>query len=112
MLVYFSVFINMALFLEQNNLGGSAIAGTVVAFSTVGGMITSLLLVQIELTLKKYLIPVMLLIMGAAFLTITLTNSIALVMIRVTLIGLGQGSLFPLLTLKILEVVKVHLSDI
>src|SRR5690625_5430723 len=74
-------------------------------------MITSLLLVQIELTLKKYLIPVMLLIMGAAFLTITLTNSIALVMISVTLIGLGQGSLFSFLTLKIIDVVKVHQAD-
>ena len=111
MLAYYSVSTNMALFLEQNNLGGSAIAGTVVAFSTVGGMITSLLLFQIDLTLKKYLIPVMLLIMGVAFLTITLTNSIALVMISVTLIGLGQGSLFPFLTLKILDVVKVHQAD-
>lgn len=53
----------------------------------------------------------MLLIMGVAFLTITLTNSIALVMISVTLIGLGQGSLFPFLTLKILDVVKVHQAD-
>src|SRR5699024_551986 len=44
-------------------------------------------------------------------LTITLTNSIALVMISVTLIGLGQGSLFPFLTLKILDVVKVHQAD-
>src|SRR5690625_7630629 len=103
MLSYYSFSTNIALLLEQNNLGSSAISGTVVAFSTVGGMITSLLLVQIELTLKKYLIPVMLLIMGAAFLTITLTNSIALVMISVTLIGLGQGSLFPFLTLKILD---------
>src|SRR5699024_7722067 len=91
-------------------LGGSAIAGTVVAFSTVGGMITSLLLVQIELTLKKYLISVMLLIMGAAFLTITLTNSIALVMISVPFIGLGQGSLFPFLTLKTSNKFMINIS--
>src|SRR5699024_9987583 len=105
MLAYYSVSNNMAFFLEQNNLGESAIAGTVVSFSTVGGMITSLLLFQIELTLKKYLIPVMLLIMGDAFLTITLTNSIALVMISVTLIGLIQGCLFHFLPIQIIDVV-------
>lgn len=111
MLAYYSVSTNMALFLEQNNLGGAAIAGTVVAFSTVGGMITSLLLVQLEVTLKNYLVPVMLFSMGIAFLTLTLTNSITLVIISVTLIGFGQGSLFPFLTLKVLDVVKMHQAD-
>ncbi len=111
MLAYYSVSTNMALFLEQNNLGGAAIAGTVVAFATVGGMITSLLLVQIELTLKKYIIPVMLFSMGIAFLALTFTNSITLVIISVTLIGFGQGSLFPFLTLKVLDVVKSYQAD-
>ena len=111
MLAYYSVSTNMALFLEENNLGGAAIAGTVVAFATVGGMITSLLLVQIELTLKKYLMPVMLFSMGIAFLTLAFTNSLTLVIISVTLIGFGQGSLFPFLTLKVLDVVKPYQAD-
>lgn len=111
MLAYYSVSTNMALFLEENNLGGAAIAGTVVAFATVGGMITSLLLVQIEVTLKRYLMPVMLFSMGIAFLTLAFTNSLTFVIISVTLIGFGQGSLFPFLTLKVLDVVKPYQAD-
>src|SRR5699024_2841297 len=61
MLAYYSVATNIALYLEQNSLGGATLAGTIVSFTTVGGMITSLLLVRIEMTLKNFLIPVMLL---------------------------------------------------
>lgn len=111
MLAYYSVATNMALFLEQNNLGGASLAGTIVAFTTVGGMITSLLLVQLEIVLKKYMITVMLLGMGIAFLFLSFTNSIPLVIISVALIGFGQGSLFPLLVLKVLDKVVPHHSD-
>src|SRR5699024_3675989 len=48
MLVYYSVATNMALYLEQSNIGGSALAGTVISFTTVGGMITSLTLIQLQ----------------------------------------------------------------
>ncbi|WP_240377155.1 MFS transporter [Bacillus piscicola] len=111
MLAYYSIATNMALYLEQNSFGGPALAGTVVAFTTVGGMITSLLLVQIELTFKKYVIPVMLFGMGAAFCVLALTNSVALVMISVCLVGFGQGSLFPIIVLKVLDSVPLHQSD-
>src|SRR5699024_1844904 len=67
-LAYYSVATNIALYLEQNSLGGATLAGTIVSFTTVGGMITSLLLVRIEMTLKNFLFPVMLLGMGIAFL--------------------------------------------
>ncbi|WP_253286916.1 MFS transporter [Virgibacillus sp. MSJ-26] len=66
MVAYYSISTNIALYLEQNNLGGATLAGTVVSFTTVGGMITSLLLVQIEMTFKKYVIPAMLFTMGGS----------------------------------------------
>ncbi|MGM8212192.1 MFS transporter [Virgibacillus sp. W0430] len=111
MLAYYSIATNMALFLEQNNIGGAALAGTVVSFTTVGGMITSLFLVQIELTFKKYIIPVMLSGMGLAFFILTFTNSIPLVILSVCLVGFGQGSLFPIITLKALDSVALHQGD-
>lgn len=111
MLAYYAVATNMALYLEQNNLGGAALAGTIVSLSTVGGMITSLLLVQIEVALKKVIVPIMLGGMGIAFLLLSTTNSIPIVMISVVIIGLGQGSLFPVLTLKALEIVQFHQAD-
>src|SRR5699024_681947 len=55
MLSYYSVATNIALYLEQNSLGGATLAGTIVSFTTVGGMITSLLLVRIDMTLKNFL---------------------------------------------------------
>lgn len=111
MLAYYSIATNIAIYLEQSNLGGAALAGTVVSFTTVGGMITSLLLVQIELTFKKLVIPIMLLGMGIAFLILTFTHSVPLVILSVCLIGFGQGSLFPILVLKALDSVPFNQAD-
>ncbi|CAM3262235.1 MFS transporter [Filibacter tadaridae] len=111
MLAYYSIATNIALYLEQSALGGAALAGTVVSFTTVGGMITSLLLVQIELTFKKFAIPVMLFGMGVAFLLLTFTHSVPLVIVGVCLVGFGQGALFPILVLKALDRVPFHQAD-
>src|SRR5699024_9302974 len=97
--------------LEQNSLGGATLAGTIVSFTTVGGMITSLLLVRIEMTLKNFLIPVMLLGMGIAFLFLAVTNNIPLIIFSVCLIACGQGSLFPTLVFNALDSVPVAYAD-
>src|SRR5699024_10103503 len=111
MLAYYSVATNIALYLEQNQLGGATIAGTLVAFTTVGGMTTSLFLVQLELILKRFVIPVMLLSMGSAFLILSFTNSVPLVIISVCLVGFGQGSLILIIVLKAIIHVLLHRSD-
>lgn len=111
MLAYYSIATNMALYLEQNEIGGTALAGTVVSLTTVGGMITSLFLVQVEMTFKNYVIPVMLFGMGIAFFTLSFTSNIVLIMISVCFVGFGQGSLFPILVLKALDNVPTHLAD-
>ncbi|WP_068672112.1 MFS transporter [Oceanobacillus sp. Castelsardo] len=103
MLAYYSIATNIALYLEQNNLGGAALAGTVVSFTTVGGMITSLFLVKVEMIFKRFVIPVMLFGMGSAFLILTFTNSVPLVILSVCLIGFGQGSLFPIIMIKAMD---------
>ena len=95
MLAYYSVATNMALFLEQNKIGGSTLAGTIVSFTTVGGMITSIFLVQLEMTFKKFVIPVMLFGMGVAFLFLSFTSSVPLVILSVCLIGFGKVHYFP-----------------
>lgn len=111
MLAYYAVATNMALYLEQTNLGGPALAGTIVSFATAGGMITSLLLVQIIAILKKYLVPVALLAMGIPFIFLSFTTRIPLIMISVCCIGFAQGILFPVLTMKALDSVKLHQTD-
>jgi len=111
MLAYYAVATNIALYLEQTNLGGPALAGVVVSFVTIGGMVTSLLLVQIESILTQFLIPVMLLAMGISFSVMSFTNSVLLLMISVCFIGFAQGALFPVLTMKTLNTVKLHQTD-
>lgn len=74
-------------------------------------MITSLFLVQIELSFKQFVIPVMLFGMGAAFFILSFMNNIILIIISVCFIGFGQGSLFPILVLKALDQAPIHLAD-
>ncbi|HZJ84844.1 MAG TPA: MFS transporter, partial [Syntrophomonadaceae bacterium] len=111
MLAYYAVATNMALYLEQTNLGGPALAGTVVALAAIGGMLTSFFLVKVMETLKRFLIPVMLATMGLAFFFLSFTNSILIIMISVVFIGFAQGALFPVLTMKALNRVKLHQTD-
>lgn len=112
MLAYYAVATNMALFLEQNELGSSALTGTIVSLTTVGGMITSILIVQIEMTFKKLVVPIMLVSMGIGFFFLSWTISIPLIMVSVVMIGFGQGVLFPVLTLKALDKVPMHQADL
>ena len=112
MLAYYSIAANMALFLEQNNLGEATLAGIIISLTTVGGMVTSLLLVQIELAFKKYVVPIMLIGMSLGFALLTWTRSIGSIMISVILIGFGQGVLFPVLTLKAIDCVPLHQVDL
>lgn len=111
MLIYYAIATNMALFLEQNGIGGPKLAGTVISFTTIGGMITSLILVHLQSLLKTFIIPIMLFGMGLAFGFLSFTNSIALIIIGVCLIGFGQGALFPTIILKTLDHVPMHQSD-
>lgn len=111
MAAYYAVATNMALYLEQTNLGGPALAGTIVSFATVGGMVTSLFLVQVIVILKKYIIPTMLLAMGIPYLVLALTNNVLPAIIGVCFIGFAQGTLFPILTMRALNSVKLHQTD-
>lgn len=111
MLAYYSIATNIALYLEQSELGGTSLAGTIVSFTTIGGMITSLLLVQIEVAFKRFVVPIMLLGMAVAFFLLSFTYQIPLIIISVCLIGFGQGALFPTIILYALNQVKPYLAD-
>src|SRR5699024_1396729 len=45
------------------------------------------------------------------FFTLSFTNSLPLVLLSVTLVGFGQGSLFPIIVLKVLDRVVPYHSD-
>ena len=111
MLVYYAIATNMALYLEQSKLGGSQTAGIVIAFTTVGGMVTSMILVRLEMLLKSFLIPISLLVMGLAFAGLSLSHSIPIILISVSLVGFGQGVIFPLINVRALNQVNPIHTD-
>lgn len=111
MLVYYSVATNMALYLEQSNIGGSELAGTVISFTTVGGMITSLTLIQLQDILKSYIMPISLFVMGIAFTGLALSHSVPIILACTCMVGFGQGILFPIINVKALSLVNPLHSD-
>src|SRR5699024_374068 len=111
MLAYIAIATNMALFLEQSDLGGSTTAGIVIAFSTVGGLITSLSLVKLQNLLKNHLLATGLLVMGIGFTIIAMSPVIIPILIGVCFVGFGQGILFPVINVKVLGNVEPAISD-
>src|SRR5699024_2699990 len=111
MLVYYAIATNMALYLEQSKLGGSQTAGIVIAFTTVGGMVTSMILVRLDMLLKSFLIPISLLVMGLAFAGLSLSHSIPIILISVSLVGFGQGVIFPLINVRAINQVNLIHTD-
>ncbi|WP_432352923.1 MFS transporter [Sporosarcina sp. A2] len=111
MLAYYAIATNMALYLEQSQLGSSKTAGIVMSFTTVGGMITSLLLIRLQVFFKKYLMVVALLAMGSAFAVLAISHSIPVILMSVCVVGFGQGIVFPLINVKVLGNIDPTLSD-
>jgi len=111
MLVYYAIATNIALYLEEGNIGSSKTAGFVVSFTTVGGMVTSMILAHLEVLMKDYLIPISLLVMGIGFTALVFTHQIPVILIGVFLIGFGQGVIFPLINVKTLNKVDPYYSD-
>lgn len=111
MLAYIAISTNMALFLEQSELGDSKIAGFIISFSTIGGLITSVTLVSLRTFFKDYLLTSGLLVMGVGFGIIALSNTISPILFGVLFVGFGQGVLFPLINVKVLGNVSPKISD-
>lgn len=111
MLAYYAIATNMALYLEQSQLGSSKTAGIVMSFTTVGGMITSLILLRLQVFFKKYLMTVALLAMGIAFGVLSISHSIPIILMSVCVVGFGQGIVFPLINDKVLGNIDPRLSD-
>lgn len=110
MIANFAIQTNMALFLEQNNIGGPSLAGVVISFITVGGMITNLFLARLDELFGKFFITIMLLGMGIAFMILSVSTVLPLIIISVSLVGIG-GALLPLLTVKAFDHVEPHQAD-
>ncbi len=103
---FYSVIINLALFLENENLGTSSTAGIATAILTLAGFISGFMLHRVTRILSKLTVPTFIGIMGVGFTVISLPLYLTMVYIGVFLIGFGFGILKPLLFLKVTNITE------
>src|SRR5699024_10907903 len=74
-------------------------------------LITSINIVKLQGFFKNYLMAASLCVMGIGFAVIALSNMIIPLLIDVCFVGFGQGTLFPLINVKVLGNVAPTISD-
>lgn len=104
MLIFSTVFFiltpTMALFLRDNALGDSRIAGFAIAFSTGFGTLSGFMLPRTLRITGKFFLPAMLAITGAGFVLLSVATSVGTVFVGSSMIGFSNRSLYPIFFFK------------
>ncbi|WP_062049442.1 hypothetical protein [Bacillus sp. JCM 19034] len=72
LLVFFALPSNMALYMQQENIGNSQYAGMVISVGTAAGFVAGLMLAQTKRLLSKYFNTVLLFLMASGYFIISL----------------------------------------
>lgn len=102
----YSVPTNIALFITENNLGGSREAGIAVASMAVPGFFSGLIGVQVKSLLGRYFSFSVLLLGAMGYMLLSSANTLSSMFIALLLIGIGSGFLMPYLFFCITNAVK------
>jgi len=90
----------MALFLKDNVLGDSRVAGFAIAFATTGGIFAGLFLPRTLRLTGRFFVPSMLFVISIGFLLLNNAGVIALVFGATFITGFGNRSMYPVFFLK------------
>ncbi len=90
----------MALFLKDNILGDSKVAGFAIAFATTGGIFAGLFLPRTLRLTGRFFVPSMLFVISIGFLLLNNAGVIALVFVATFITGFGNRSMYPVFFLK------------
>lgn len=112
MIAFTTVAVNTSLLIVQEKIGSSSIAGFIVAIVTFCGMIEGICLVKILSIFKQFLVPLSLLVMSAGFILIFFAHSITIVLAAIIIIGIGSGSINPMIFLTISKVTSKESSTL
>jgi len=97
MLTFYSIPVNVAIFLKENQLGDASSAGLVISLSTAGGFVGGITFAHAQ-RITKNLFPVLLVgFMSTGYLILSHANSLPLLLLSTAIIGLGLGWTMPVL---------------
>ena len=97
MVVFYTIPVNMAIFLQQEGLGGPAISGLITSILTFASFVVGVAFAVITRTLKHYTVAISLLVMGIGFIALSAAFNLAAVLGAVFAIGAGLGIIYPIL---------------
>ncbi len=97
MIVFYTVPVNVSLFVETNGIGNSALSGLALAMATTAAFIIGIYFQKIYAVLKIYSMVVAIIVLALGLGLLYLSHSIIIVLVGVALVGLGEGYLLPLI---------------
>lgn len=98
--VFYPLILNMSSIIIGENLGTSAIAGTVLSVYTIAGMVGGMVFGQIYKLFKNYTIPVLLCCLVVSLALGYFGKSVALLMVACAFGGVGFSSFAPALMVR------------
>lgn len=107
MLFFYLVPVQIPFLLEELGITSNKLSGYAIAFTTVSGLIFSLLYSKIKAKLSyRYIVALIFLCFGIGYSLIFIANTYVLVLTVTFLVGIGSGLLNPGINSWVLEVVK------
>jgi len=97
MLVFYTVPVNISLFIAQENMGTAASSGLACALITGAGFVMGLCFQKVLATLNIFSVVAGIAIMGCGLGMLSVADEITHVCFGVALVGLGEGYLLPLI---------------
>ena len=95
MLAFYAAPMNLALFIEEEQIGGSAIAGLAISLMTGTGFIGGLLFGRIKKITATFLPALLLILMGTGYFILSQASSLPQVLVATAIIGLSLGWSLP-----------------
>jgi MFS family permease len=95
-LAFYSIPANMALFIHEEGIGSSQMAGIIIAIATATGLVAGIVLNKVNQLLNAYVIPSQLFLMAAGFLLVGFSNHLVFLAAGVACMGFGFGIIMPI----------------
>lgn len=99
-IIYYTVPANISMYVESRDIGSSSIAGLLVSALTTASFVAGILLTDIIRIFKDRCIFISLFSIFAGFLILSYANSLLQIIVSVVLVGLGIGTVNPLIYIK------------
>ena len=97
MISFYSIPVNLAIFIQNNNLGDASTSGLALAVLSACGFVAGLIYARVKLFLKSFLPSVLLGLLAFGYLLLSHAMSLPQVLVATSVVGLGLGWTMPAL---------------